>query len=102
MDPLYAPLQERLTGAVFTADQFGRDLLTNFGHIHHWMPRFVVEPRTAEDVVAVVRFAREHGLPLSTRGAGHSQSQLAISQGGILLAMQSLSQPDRGASGSFL
>ncbi len=92
MDPLYAPLQEKLTGAVFTADQFGRDLLTNFGHIHHWMPRFVVEPRTAEDVVAVVRFAREHGLPLSTRGAGHSQSQLAISQGGILLAMQSLSQ----------
>ena len=47
----------RLTGAVFTADQFGRDLLTNFGHIHHWTPRFVVEPRTAQDVVEVVRFA---------------------------------------------
>jgi cytokinin dehydrogenase len=90
MDPLYAALQGRLTGAVFTPDQLGRDLLTNFGHIHHWTPRFVVEPRTAQDVVEVVRFARAEGLSVSTRGAGHSQSQLAISQGGILLAMQSM------------
>ena len=92
MDPLYAALQGRLTGSVFTPDQVGRDLLTNFGHIHHWTPRFVVEPKTAEDVVEVVRFARENGLTVSTRGAGHSQSQLAISQGGILLSMTSLSK----------
>jgi cytokinin dehydrogenase len=92
MDPLYAALQGRLTGAVFTSDQYGRDLLTNFGHLHHWVPRFVVEPRTVEDVVEVVRFAREHGLHVATRGAAHSQSQLAISQGGILLAMTSLSR----------
>lgn len=90
MDRLYAPLQQAIEGAVYTPDQLPAELTTNFGHIHHWTPRFVVEPRSAGDVQAVVRFARDHGLSVSTRGAGHSQSQLAINQGGILLAMRSL------------
>jgi cytokinin dehydrogenase len=92
MDSLYEALQGRLTGAVFTPDQLGREPLSNFGHLHHWTPRFLVEPRTVQDVIEVVRFARENGLQVSTRGAGHSQSQLAISDGGILLAMTSLSR----------
>ncbi len=90
MDRLYAPLQQSVEGIVYTPDQFTADLLTNFGHIHHWTPRFVVAPRHAADVLAVVRFAREHGLSVSARGIAHSQSQLAISDRGILLDMRSM------------
>ena len=90
MDRLYDALRRRVTGAVFTPDQFLREHLTNFGHLHHWTPRFVVEPASAQDVVEVVRFARQEGLCVSTRGSAHSESQLAISDGGILLDMRSL------------
>jgi cytokinin dehydrogenase len=92
MDPLLSSLQSAVSGSVLTADHLTDDLLTNFGHIHHWTPRFVVEPASTEDVAAVVRFAREHKLPISTRGAAHSQSQLAISRGGILLSMRSMNR----------
>jgi FAD/FMN-containing dehydrogenase len=92
MDPLLTSLQNTVSGSVFTPDQLTDDLLTNFGHIHHWTPRFVVEPKDAADVLAVVRFARKHGIPVSTRGAAHSQSGLAISDGGILVSMRSMSR----------
>ncbi len=90
MDRLYAPLQQAVEGIVYTPDQLTAELATNFGHIHHWTPRFVVEPRHAADVAAVIRFARENRLHVSARGAAHSQSQLAISDGGILLDMRSM------------
>lgn len=66
------------------------DRTTNFGHIFHGNPSLLVEPMVADDVVAVVQFARESHLTVSARGAGHSQSFLAISDGGILLNMPSL------------
>jgi len=90
MDRLYPKLMECLDGVVFTPDQFVNEHQTNFGRIHHWTPRFVVEPKHTQDVVETIRFAREHGLQVSTRGSAHSQSELAISDGGILLNMKSM------------
>lgn len=90
MDRLYQPLLDTLNGVVYTPDQFVADHLTNYGRIFHWTPRFVVEPSHAGDVQAVIRFAKEHGLHVSTRGSAHSQSELGISSGGILLNMKSM------------
>ncbi len=90
MDRLYQLLQNRIEGGVATRDEFHPALLTNFGNLFHWMPRFVVSPASARDVAATVAFAREHGLTVSTRGAAHSQSRIAISDGGILLSMSSM------------
>lgn len=90
MDRFYAPLQQRIEGVVYTADQLAAEQLTNFGHLHHWTPRFVIEPRHAGDVAEAIRFARDNRLHVSTRGAAHSQSELAISNGGILLSMQAM------------
>ena len=53
-------------------------------------PRLALEPADAEDVVSAIGFAREHGLTVSARGSGHSQSHVAISDGGVLLHMPSL------------
>ena len=90
MDRLYQLLQNRIEGAVSTPDEFPPALLTNFGNLVHGSPRLVVSPKSARDVIATVVFAREQGLTVSTRGAGHSQSRLAISDGGILLSMGSM------------
>ncbi len=90
MDRLYQLLQNRIEGGVSTPDEFHPALLTNFGNLFSATPRFVVSPASPGDVVATVAFAREHGLTVSTRGAAHSQSRLAISDGGILLSMSSM------------
>jgi len=87
VDRLYQLLQNRIEGAVLTPDEFDAAILTNFGNLFHGAPRLVVSPAGAADVIATIAFAREQGLTVSTRGAGHSQSRLAISDGGILLSM---------------
>lgn len=92
MDKLFKPLQERIQGPIYTPDQFTDDVLTNYGHLHYWTPRFVVQPDSASDLVEIVNFARENKLFVSTRGSAHSQSQLAISNGGILLSMKSMNR----------
>ena len=90
MDRLYTLLQNCIEGVVSTPDQYHAGLLSNFGNLFHATPRLVVSPLTARDVAATVTFAREHGLTVSTRGAAHSQSRVAISDGGILLSMSSM------------
>ena len=89
-DSLLQPLQGLLRRAARAPSAEDAELCTNFGHLHHATPRFVVEPAGAEDVAAAIRFARANGLPVATRGAAHSQGALAVSDGGILLRMQSM------------
>ena len=92
MDRLYQLLQNRIQGAVATPDEFHPAQLTNFGNLFHATPRLVVSPASAKDVASTVAFARENRLSISTRGSGHSQSRVAISEGGILLSMSSMSR----------
>lgn len=90
MSGLRDKLTKQVEGAVRDAGEVPDELTTNFGHLFRSTPRLLVEPRAASDVAAVIRFAREEGLTVATRGAGHSQSHLGLSDGGILLAMGSL------------
>ena len=48
-------------------------------------PVFVAEPRTAQDIAAVVRFARHHGLRVAPQGTGHNASARAGADESILL-----------------
>ncbi len=90
MSGLRDKLTQKVEGAVRDAGEVPDELTTNFGHLFRSTPRLLVEPRAASDVAATIRFAREEGLTVATRGAGHSQSHLGLSDGGILLAMGSL------------
>jgi FAD/FMN-containing dehydrogenase len=83
-------LKRSIEGAVRDAGEVPEDLTTNFGHLFRSSPRLLVEPRSPGDIAAAIRFARAEGLTVSTRGAGHSQSHLGLSDGGVLLAMASL------------
>ncbi|MGE5175239.1 MAG: FAD-binding protein, partial [Hyphomicrobiales bacterium] len=90
MSTLRDQLRRQVEGTVRDASAITPERNTNFGHLFRSVPRLLLEPRAAADVAAAVRFARAKELTLSTRGAGHSQSHLGVSDGGILLAMGSL------------
>lgn len=90
MSSLRDKLKRQVEGAVHDAGAVAAERTTNFGRLYRSVPRLLLEPRSAQDVRAAIAFARANGLTLSTRGAGHSQSHLGISDGGILLAMGSL------------
>ena len=42
-------------------------------------------PRSAEDVSLTLRFAREHGVPLTVKCGGHSAAGYCINRGGVVL-----------------
>src|SRR5262249_32982399 len=85
-----AELRAHVDGVVLPGAQAHDEFLTNFGHIHQWRPLVVVKPTSKDDVLAALAWARARGLTVSTRGAAHSQSQLAINRGGVLLDMKSM------------
>ena len=85
-------LQQKIRGKVLSGDLLLEEHRTNFGRIFQWDPQVVVFPESAEDVQETIRFALAEGLTVSTRGAAHSQSQVAISEGGILIDMKSMNR----------
>src|SRR5215217_8244093 len=62
--------------------------------VFNWMidrrPALIVRCAGAADVVASVNFAREHDLPLSVRGGGHSVAGTAVCEGGVMLDLASM------------
>ena len=51
------------------------------------LPALVLQPTSAHDVAAAVRFARDHGLLLSVKGGGHNIAGTSIAEGGLTLDM---------------
>ncbi len=83
-------LRTKIDGVVLPGASAHDEFLTNFGRIHQWRPQIVVRPTSRQDVLESLAYARRHGLTVSTRGAAHSQSELAINRDGILLDMKSM------------
>ena len=58
------------------------------GTIDRRSPQAIAFPRSAQDVVTILRLAREHGLPVTPRGAGTGLSGGALAaRGGVIVAM---------------
>jgi hypothetical protein len=53
-------------------------------------PPLVAEPRGAADVVAVIRFARHHGLRVAPQGTGHNAMARAGADESVLLNMRQM------------
>jgi FAD-linked oxidoreductase len=53
----------------------------NWARVESAEPVFVARPTSVEEVVAVVRAARERGLPVKAVGAGHSFTAIAAAPG---------------------
>ncbi len=67
-----------------TSGDFGRRVLKK--------PGCVVRPKSAKDVAAVIRFARETKTPVGIRGNAHTQSGQGLTEEGILVDLRSLNQ----------
>ncbi len=48
-------------------------------------PALIARCLGVSDVLACVRFARQHSLPISIRGGGHNIAGLALAEGGLLV-----------------
>jgi FAD/FMN-containing dehydrogenase len=53
-------------------------------------PALIARCAGAADIVAGVRFAREHDLPLSIHGGGHSVAGTAVCEGGLMLDLSGM------------
>ncbi len=56
-------------------------LWSNWGRSASAHPEFVARPTSVDDVIALVRYARDHGLHVKPIGAGHSFSGIALAPG---------------------
>ncbi len=54
------------------------------GHVQRW-PALIARCRGGADVMAAVRFCREHDVPASVRGGGHAVAGHAICEGGVVI-----------------
>lgn len=64
----------------------------DFGDIIRAPPAYVARPRSDEEVVELLRFARARGLAVAARGVGHSTGGQAQVAGGLVIDMAELAQ----------
>lgn len=80
-----APLRERMGGDVFAPGDEGWDEARQAWNLAvDQRPALVALPESVDDVVAVVSFAREHGLAVAPQGTGHAANPLDL-EGAVLL-----------------
>jgi FAD/FMN-containing dehydrogenase len=66
------------------------DMADDFGHIVHRRPVAVLRPRSVDDVVTMIRFARDRQLEIVPRGQGHSTYGQAQVSGGVVVDLSTL------------
>ncbi len=56
-------------------------------------PAAIARCRDAADVIACVRFAREHGVELAVRGGGHNAAGLGVADGALVIDLSCCAAP---------
>jgi FAD/FMN-containing dehydrogenase len=84
-------LRESMAGSVLLAgDQDYETARLVWNGAVSRMPAVIARCASEDDVVAVVRTAREHGLPLSVRGGGHDWAGRALCDGGLVADLSAM------------
>lgn len=73
----------------------------DFGRTVRKQPLAVANPNSAWEVAEIVRMANRAKIPLTVRGAGHSQSGQSLSDGGIVLNTKGLNRIGRVKNGQI-
>ena len=84
-------LAGNFVGELITPDNTAYDSVRQIwnGHIQR-QPALIARCRGVADVVAAVRFCREHELSASVRGGGHAVAGHAISDGGVVIDLSAM------------
>jgi FAD/FMN-containing dehydrogenase len=80
----------RLEGRVRRDEAALSGAADDFGHLVRHRPLAVLEPGSVDDVAAMVRYCREHRLPVAARGQGHATGGQAQVAGGLVIDMGTL------------
>jgi FAD/FMN-containing dehydrogenase len=79
-------LRRQITGHVLLSGEDGYlDARTVWNGMIDRSPTVIVQPESTADVVATVRFAGEHDLPIAVRGGGHNAAGLAVCDHGLMI-----------------
>lgn len=76
-------LRRQVAGEVLS-DEWQRCMYASDASAYEVLPKCIVLPRNVEDVVTVVRFARENNLPVIARGGGSGLAGAAVGDGIVL------------------
>lgn len=86
-----AGLAEMLGPRLLLDEDRRRPFATDFGRVVHRLPAAVARCTSTAEVAEVVRCCGEHGIPITPRGRGHSQSGQATTSG-LLLDTSAMTQ----------
>ncbi|HJR06145.1 MAG TPA: FAD-binding protein [Pyrinomonadaceae bacterium] len=81
-----------LDGTLATDPASLASVADDFGHIVHRTPVAVLRPGSVEDIVKVVRFARQHGIRIAGRGKGHTAFGQSQADAGVVIDISTLNQ----------
>lgn len=89
--PPAAELAERLLGELIGPEDADYDKARQIWNAHiQRRPALIARCRDAADVMAAVRFGREHDLLTSIRGGGHAVAGHAIADGGLVIDLSAM------------
>lgn len=82
-DRLFKALSSQIEGNVLTSD-LSRSLYSSGASLYRIKPRAIVQPRSTHDLVAAIRFAREHQIAITARGGGTSRTGNELGEGIVI------------------
>src|SRR5215472_12242053 len=87
LDPTVASdLAKKVQGEILTADAPGYDKVRAvWNAMIDRKPALIARCKSADDVVACVRFVTQHGLLVAVRGGGHNIAGNAVCEGGLVI-----------------
>jgi|CXWL01.1.fsa_nt_gi FAD/FMN-containing dehydrogenase len=83
-------LAERFGERIHLEADLREHFKSDFGRLVTRIPGAVARCHNAQEVAEVIRYAREHKIPVVARGQGHTQSGQACTDGGILIDSSSM------------
>ncbi len=92
MNTIIKDLKYLIAGEVCHTPEILTEFSQDFGGILQKHPQVIVRPQNVNDVVQTIKYARDQGVIISPRAAGHSLSGQSLNQDGIVLDMRSLNK----------